>query len=80
MQKKKTGRGFAGMDPDQRRKIASQGGKAAHEQGKAHVWTSEEAKEAGRIGGQKVSKNRDHMSKIGRAGGEASRKKKLELV
>lgn len=40
------------MDPDKQREIASQGGKAAHESGKAHEFTTEEAREAGRKGGQ----------------------------
>lgn len=44
--------GFASMDVDERRRIASKGGKAAHEQGTAHEWDSEEAREAGRKGGQ----------------------------
>ncbi|HWA52093.1 MAG TPA: KGG domain-containing protein [Patescibacteria group bacterium] len=46
-------KGFASMDPDKQRKIASKGGKAAHKNGTAHEWTSEEAKEAGRVGGQR---------------------------
>lgn len=45
-------RGFASMDRDQQRAIASSGGKAAHAQGKAHEWNSEEARAAGRKGGQ----------------------------
>lgn len=44
-------RGFASMDKDKQREIASKGGKAAHKQGKAHTWTSEEAAAAGRKGG-----------------------------
>jgi uncharacterized protein len=44
-------RGFAGMNPEAQREIASKGGRAAHEQGTAHEWTSEEAREAGRKGG-----------------------------
>lgn len=48
-------RGFAAMDPKKQREIASKGGKAAHEQGAAHEWTSETAKKAGRKGG-KVSR------------------------
>jgi len=44
-------RGFASMDEDKQREIASQGGKAAHEKGTAHEFTSEEAREAGRKGG-----------------------------
>lgn len=44
-------RGFATMDPQRVREIASMGGKAAHEQGTAHQWTSDEARAAGRKGG-----------------------------
>jgi general stress protein YciG len=44
-------RGFAGMDPVKRARIASKGGKAAHEKGTAHEWTREQAKAAGRKGG-----------------------------
>lgn len=46
------GRGFAGMDPDKQREIASKGGKAAHESGNANEFDSESAREAGRKGGQ----------------------------
>lgn len=46
------GRGFASMDEEKQREIASKGGKAAHEKGTAHEFTSEEAREAGRKGGQ----------------------------
>ena len=45
-------RGFASMDPQRQREIASEGGRAAHRQGVAHEWTSDEAREAGRKGGQ----------------------------
>jgi len=45
-------RGFAGMDPKEQRRIASEGGKASHEKGTGHEFTSEEAREAGRKGGQ----------------------------
>ena len=44
--------GFAAMDPERQRRIASEGGRAAHKQGVAHEWTSEEARAAGRKGGQ----------------------------
>ncbi len=39
------------MDRSKQRDIASKGGKAAHQKGAAHEWTSEEAREAGRKGG-----------------------------
>ena len=45
-------RGFASMDITRQREIASKGGKAAHQKGTAHEWTSEEAREAGRRGGK----------------------------
>jgi len=44
-------RGFASMDPEKQREIASKGGRTAHEKGTAHEWTSAEAREAGRKGG-----------------------------
>ena len=47
----KEDRGFASMDRLRQREIASKGGKAAHEKGTAHEWTSEEARVAGRRGG-----------------------------
>ncbi|MEG3941408.1 KGG domain-containing protein [Microcoleus sp. AT3-A2] len=67
-------RGFASMDEDKQREIASKGGKAAHEKGTAHEFTSEEAREAGRKGGETVSQDREHMSEIGREGGKNSHK------
>ena len=41
-------RGFAAMDPQRQREIASLGGRAAHQSGHAHEFTSEEARAAGR--------------------------------
>jgi general stress protein YciG len=68
---KKSNRGFASMDRDKQKEIASKGGKAAHAQGRAHEFTAEEARSAGRKGGVAVSKDREHMAMIGRAGGQA---------
>lgn len=45
-------RGFASMDKEKQREIASQGGKASHEKGAGHEFSSEEAREAGRKGGK----------------------------
>ncbi len=45
------GRGFAGMNPQRQREIASMGGRAAHESGRAHEWSSAEARQAGHLGG-----------------------------
>ena len=63
-------RGFAAMSKERQREIARLGGRAAHEQGTAHEFTTDEAREAGRQGGKEVSRNRDHMASIGRRGGE----------
>lgn len=62
-------RGFASMDPEKQREIASKGGRAAHAKGTAHEFTPDEAREAGRKGGMVVSQNREHMATIGREGG-----------
>ena len=73
MEPNKKRRGFACMTPEQRRAIASQGGKAAHAQGTAHQFDSQEAAEAGRLGGASVSRNREHMAKIGAVGGSRTK-------
>src|SRR5437868_12282430 len=65
-------RGFASMNIDRQREIARKGGRAAHEKGKAHEFTTDEARNAGRKGGEKVSVNRQHMAEIGRRGGRIS--------
>ena len=49
---RKERRGFASMSPEKQREIASKGGRAAHEKGTAHEWSAEEARSAGRKGGQ----------------------------
>lgn len=67
----KSKRGFASMDPDRQREIASKGGRAAHAKGTAHEWSRDEARDAGRKGGEVVSRDRAHMAAIGREGGEA---------
>ena len=64
-------RGFASMDASKQREIASKGGKAAHAKGTAHEFTSDEARVAGRKGGEAVSRDRAHMSAIGREGGHS---------
>jgi len=67
----KSKRGFASMDVSRQREIASKGGRAAHQKGTAHEWTSDEARVAGRKGGEVVSRDRAHMAAIGREGGES---------
>jgi uncharacterized protein len=64
-------RGFAAMDKETQRLIASKGGQAAHQKGTAHEFTPEEARRAGQKGGEVVSRNREHMAEIGRKGGES---------
>jgi len=67
----KSRRGFASMDPSRQKEIASKGGRAAHEKGTAHEWSSDEARTAGQKGGITVSRDRAHMAAIGREGGES---------
>ena len=64
-------RGFASMDADKQRMIASKGGRAAHEAGTAHEFTPEEARKAGSKGGEIVSGDRAHMAAIGSKGGQS---------
>ena len=64
-------RGFASMDPNKQREIASKGGRAAHAKGTAHEFTTDEARVAGRKGGEAVSRDRAHMAAIGREGGHS---------
>src|SRR5438034_5942186 len=74
-------RGFASMDPDKQREIASKGGKAAHAKGTAHEFTPEEAREAGRKGGQAAHERgtahqftTEEAREAGRKGGRNSRR------
>jgi general stress protein YciG len=71
-------KGFAAMPPEKQKAIASKGGKAAHEQGKAYEFTPEKAREAGSKGGQAVAKDGAHMARIGRLGGLARGRKSAE--
>ena len=68
----KSNRGFASMSSERQREIARKGGRAAHAKGTAHEFTADEARAAGQKGGQRVSTNREHMSRIGRIGGKRS--------
>jgi uncharacterized protein len=61
----KEDRGFASMDRAKQREIASKGGKAAHQKGTAHEWTSEEAREAGRKGGMASHRRRQQQQDTG---------------
>src|SRR4051812_21739549 len=73
-------RGFASMGADKQREIARKGGKAAHAKGTAHEFTSDEARAAGKKGGESVSSNREHMSRIGRLGGKRSASRRHSVV
>ena len=64
----KEDRGFASMDRNKQREIASKGGKAAHQKGTAHEWTSEEAREAGRKGGMASHRRKQEQQQPGVAG------------
>jgi general stress protein YciG len=74
-------RGFASMDLQKQREIASKGGKAAHERGTAHEFDASEAREAGRKGG-KIAHEKgtaheftsDEAREAGRKGGQARSK------
>ena len=66
-------RGFASMDEDKQREIASKGGRAAHEKGTAHKFDSEEAREAGQTGGQRRSQNATSSSNRNQDGSRSDR-------
>ncbi len=68
----KEDRGFASMDRSKQREIASKGGKAAHQKGTAHEWTSEEAREAGRKGGMASHRRKQEQQGGGQATGESA--------
>lgn len=79
----KSNRGFAAMDREKQRQIASKGGKAAHAKGTAHHFTPEEAREAGRKGGMAAhAKGTAHeftpeeAREAGRKGGLRSQQRK----
>lgn len=69
----KSRRGFASMDAEKMKEIASKGGKAAHVAGTAHEFTTEEARAAGKKGGEAISRDREYMRALGRKGGAAKR-------
>ncbi|HEY0580187.1 MAG TPA: KGG domain-containing protein [Candidatus Nitrosocosmicus sp.] len=57
--REKSNRGFAAMSSEKQKEIARKGGRAAHEQGVAHEWNSEEARMAGKKGGQSRGNGRN---------------------
>lgn len=63
-------RGFASMDPQRQREIASEGGKAAHQKGTAHEFTSEEARRAGSMShGNRQADDSSARAEAGKQGG-----------
>lgn len=72
-------RGFASMDAQKQREIASKGGRAAHAQGSAHEFTSEEASRAGRRAhesGNAHEFSSEEARAAGRKGGQSSRSRR----
>jgi len=66
------------MDRTKQREIASKGGKAAHQKGTAHEWTSEEAREAGRKGGMASHRRKQQQQSGGESGGSGGSNSTLE--
>jgi len=71
-ERQRSARGFASMDPQRQRAIASNGGRAAQAKGTAHQFTSEEAREAGRKGGLARSQRYKDLYSAASSLGEAS--------
>jgi general stress protein YciG len=71
-------RGFGRMSPEEQRRIASLGGLAAHQTQLAHRFTSEEARQAGKLGGARIASNREYMRQIGAKGGRANKGRKRQ--
>ena len=67
-------RSFASMSPERRRALAIAGGRAAQACGRAHRFTPEEAARAGRLGGNAVSQDREHMVRIGGKDGKTPKR------
>jgi len=76
----KRSKGFANLPVDEHRRICALGGKRAHELGVAHKFTTQEAADAGRKGGFKVSTNKEHMRRIGALGGKKSALKRRTAI
>lgn len=80
-------RGFASMNEQRRREIASRGGRASHERGAAHEFSREEARMAGRKGGQIAHErgtahvfNADEARAAGRKGGAEVSKNRAHMA
>jgi general stress protein YciG len=68
-------RGFASMDSEKAQEIRRLGGQTVHKLGKAHTFTLEEAREAGKKGGRATSRKQAHMAEISRKGVNARRRR-----
>lgn len=66
----RSGRGFASMDAEKQRAISSKGGRAAHRSGNAHEFDSQQAREAGRLGGRARAANARRRMQAENTGGE----------
>ncbi len=73
-------RGFASMDAQKQREIASKGGKAAHQKGTAHQFTSEEARRAGSKGGRAARQKRTAAQQAAQMNEEKDASKKEPSV
>lgn len=78
-QNHRSNRGFASMDQAKQRAIAAKGGRAAHASGNAHEFSRDEARAAGRKGGEAISRDRQHMAAIGREGGHARQQQQQQI-
>jgi len=72
--------GFATFAPDRLRDVCSRAGQASHRSGRAHEFTADQARDAGRKGGAVVARDRGHMAEIGRRGGLRSRAKRAAMT
>jgi len=71
-------RGFAAMVPEKLKEIARRGGQKTQSLGKGHLFTPEEAREAGKKGGRSISRDRAHMAKIGHRGAVSPRRQRAK--
>lgn len=78
IEKNKQKKGFALWGKDEHRKACRLGGLAASANGNSHKFTSAEARKAGKVGGGVISKDREHMSRIGKRGAEVRNEKRAQ--
>ncbi len=72
-------RGFAAMDPEERRRLGSKGGRTAHERGTANKFTPESASLAGRKPHENGTAHQwtsEEAREAGRKGGSALRRRR----